>query len=500
MSALLDGRYLARITVELETPFLVASGESSDVFDAVPIVDANGLPAIPGSTLGGILRHAFAEHFGEQRAAEIFGAPAARGETEGGHGSRLWVSWAHVHDQSDRPVDGLRLEREEPDAVLENAAAPTLRDHVRIGHRGAGEVHGKFDQAVVPAGHRFTFELVLEGAAGELAAGEKDQEAFEWLLAYLASGRARIGGSGRRGLGAFRVVRCAKRAFDLRTKDDAREFAGLPVGLDEATPQLGSPSVPGPLPEDGSWRTLTLELLAEDYWGFHGEDPWLLEGEERAPDFNPVREERIEWEHGGGAVSPPRLLAPGSGLKGPIAHRVAFHDNLLTGRFAERPEAPGDLATWAGSGSPAVRELFGSIHESSAPASKEGEERSPSPPPATAGRVFIDDLWLDRAVEGRLQRIAHNSIDRFTGGVRAGILFEERVIYRGPTLCVRLSIHGFEELSEGTRSALREALRDLAEGRLALSAGAGRGHGYFQSVKPFDEVWQDLEPGDQNKS
>jgi CRISPR/Cas system CSM-associated protein Csm3 (group 7 of RAMP superfamily) len=487
MTGRYDGRYCARVTVEVTTPFLVASGESSLALDATPVTDANGLPAIPGSSLAGVLRHAFTEAHGEARANEIFGSAAALGGENEGSGSRLWITWAHVHDQHDRPVDGLLLEPRPADPVLENASALSLRDHVRIGHRGAGERHGKFDQSVVPAGHRFTFDMTLESAADELAPGGSDTRDFQWLLSYLASGRARIGGSGRRGLGAFRVERCSSRVFDLRREADAVLFAELPVRLDGPAPQLDEASPP-PLPEDSDWRSVTLELEPEDYWAFHGEEPWLLDGEERTPDFNPVREERIVWDAGRGHVSPPRLLVPGSGLKGPIAHRVAFHANLHAGHTAQEAGTPEELASWVGSANPAVLELFGAVHESR----EDGAE--PEPPASQAGRVFIDDAWLDPATESRLQRITHNSIDRFTGGTRSGVLFEERVVYRGPTLPVRLEIHRFEELTPLARTALREALRDLAEGRLALGAGGGRGHGYFRSVAPFEDVWRALDP------
>jgi len=483
-------RHVARVTLELDTPFLVASGRNSDFSDAVPVLDSNGLPAIPGSSLGGLLRHAFRNAHGDDRTAAIFGAAPEKktfrqdgrqptGAAPAAWGSRLWITWAHLHDSTDEPVDGLRPEGLPADPVLDNARGFALRDHVKISHRGAAADTGKFDQAVVPAGNRFTFDMTLEGAAGD----PHDEADFEWLLRFLASGRARLGGSTRRGLGAFRVVRCRWRRFDLGEPADARDYCELPVDLNHLAPQL-VPFDPPPLDAEPGWRTLTLRLEAEDYWAFHGAEPWTLDGETEPPDFNPVREERIEWSDGQGQVALPRLFVPGSAVKGPIAHRVAFHHNL--GRLRDRRfrglESACDPEAHSGQNNPAVRELFGSLHED-------------SDMPSTAGRVFIDDVWLSEPHHDRLQRIDHTSIDRFTGGVRAGVLFEERVIYKEP-LEVRIAVERFDELDEEIRAAFREACRDLAEGRLALGAGGGRGHGYFRSSEPFDELWNRFEGGD----
>ena len=52
-------RYVARPTIEFTTPFLVGAGEEDFFSDAVFVADANGLPAIPGSSIAGVLRHEF---------------------------------------------------------------------------------------------------------------------------------------------------------------------------------------------------------------------------------------------------------------------------------------------------------------------------------------------------------------------------------------------------------------------------------------------------------
>lgn len=493
-------RLVARVTIQFSTPFLVASGRHSAEADATPVLDQNGLPALPGSTLAGVLRHGFEEAHGEKAAGDFFGDAEAAG-------SRLWLSWGHLHHQGDAPVDGLLPDGPDPnDAVLQSAATTAVRDHVRIGHRGAVDERGKFDQAVVPAGHRFTFDLLLEATADKT-----DDEHFRWLLGYLASGRPRIGGSGRRGLGAFELVRCAQGDFDLTDLAGARAFCALPTRLDQSAPGLKNTALPQKLPDDKAWRTLRLLLVAEDYWAFHGTEPWLSDKElkhndrveennngenagakVKPPDFNPLREARVVWDENSktpGSVDEPRLLVPGSSLKGPLAHRVAFHHNRFAGRFSQEGQTAKAVAELAGQQNPAVRELFGAAHDRRP---DEDQNNGAKPPEESrAGRVYIDDVWLPKLDKLTLQRLMHNSQDRFTGGVRGGVLFEERVLYGAPTLELVLRLHRGEELSAESRQALGEALRDLCEGRLALGAGAGRGHGFFALAEgsDFEAIW-----------
>jgi len=61
-------RYLARLTIEFETAFIIGGGQDDLLFDDVFVADANGLPTLPGSSLAGVLRHAWADAgYGERK-------------------------------------------------------------------------------------------------------------------------------------------------------------------------------------------------------------------------------------------------------------------------------------------------------------------------------------------------------------------------------------------------------------------------------------------------
>lgn len=78
-----------------------------------------------------------------------------------------------------------------------------------------------------------------------------------------------------------------------------------------------------------------------------------------------------------------------------------------------------------------------------------------------------------------VQAMIHNSIDRYTGGVRNRMLFVEELIWQRPIELRITLLTGVERSEPTARQALARAIRDLCEGRLALGAGTTKGHGSF---------------------
>lgn len=460
-------RHCARVSLEMTGPFLVGSGELDDFVDAMPVVDARDLPAIPGTSLAGILRHAYGTAFGETDTNSLFG-----GAGVDGNGSRLWVSWAHIHNKDDRPVDGpIPDEASLNDPVLLAARVSTIRDHVRINHLGTAADQGKFDEAIVCAGHRFTFDLMIEGGTSE----EMDR-----VCRMLASPSLRIGRGGRRGYGAFRVARCLRGNFDLAHAAQAEFFCRLPVRLDTVAEGLHPVDVLSA--RASKLARLALRLEPEDCFSFAGGVPYLLPGEDastKTPDINPVYDKRVVWTNGTGFVRQHECYAPGSSIKGALAHRTVFHYNRAAGVFMDKFACPSEAEQHVGEANEAVRGLFGSM---------KGRGGCGSEP----GKIRIDDVWFGGASElgSKSKRIMHNTIDRFTGGTLTKHLFEERVFHSIP-LDVTIEIEDPGTLSPAVLDAFRRSAEDLCEGRLQLGAGAGRGHGYFRLADnaSFDALW-----------
>ena len=161
----IDYRFLARIVIEAATPLAVHSGEKEVHTDAVVIRDVNGLPYIPGSSIAGVIRHAWKDAgndidqlFGFQKSPK-----QVKEEGPDGMGSRIFVSEAKILNSQGQVVDGLKPDEIDKDPLLSQYADLPVRQHVRINYKGVAADNGKFDEQVVFEGTRFCFEMEMIG-------------------------------------------------------------------------------------------------------------------------------------------------------------------------------------------------------------------------------------------------------------------------------------------------------------------------------------------------
>lgn len=480
---------IARFVLEATTPLSIGTGSPDGVFDTALVRDANGLPAIPGSSLAGVLRHLYQSETDEEKTNDLFGYQA-RGtlDEDNGSSSRIQVAWGCILDSEGMPVEGLALDKKLESVhrdpilgpLLEQVDKPVTRNRVRIGARGAAADTGKFDRAVLPAGHRFACELVLFGD------DEKYDRAWGILLDLLRDPRLRLGGATRSGLGRMKLRRLHTGRFDLSNSKDAHSFREIGVGIADRT-KLKSQDCSTQKPPKG-WLALELRLQARDFWRIgQGVGP-LGDSYAKEPDETPVTEERVHWNDDWQAR---RLLAlpliPGSSIKGVLAHRVAFYANCLQERWADEI---GNVAGWDKDNSDdetktnLVREIFGNSKQ------KPDEDKSSD----QAGHVFIDDA--DFITEsGNIAQLMHNAIDRFTGGVRDHLLFSEEVLWR-TELSLDCLINTSKIVDDVAKMVLRLALEDLVSGRLSIGAGFGKGHGLFEGSIPheLDQLYKQGSP------
>lgn len=108
-----------------------------------------------------------------------------------------------------------------------------------------------------------------------------------------------------------------------------------------------------------------------------------------------------------------------------------------------------------------------------------------------AGRLLIDDAVMEiRASD--VEVVDHNSIDRFTAGVRPRLLFDEEVIVQradpNDTLVIKLQITilppriGAAAIADDILRAYWMAIDDLCHGRLAIGA---KRHGHCEGKHPW---------------
>lgn len=455
----------ARLVLEAQSEHGVHSGQGDATHDVLLVRDANGLPALPGSSLAGVLRHAYAERYGKGETARLFGQAGEHAQP-----SWLTVAWGLVHDSNDRPCEGLLANVGTDDALLQFllAAKPIVRQRVRLQHTGTAAGEGKFDVTRIPAGVRYSSWL------GYWCDGSPASRA-QWtqLLDLLRSQALRVGHGTRSGAGHFEVRELATASWDLRTREGRAAYAKRPRSRAEKQ-GLQPESLLGA----GASLHVQLNLQAEAGWRVGGGERSLAEhGGDKEPDLLPQHSIRVVWPQTGPARIEDGLhFLPGSAIKGALRHRVAYHYRCLTKDWAAADRKPDHYKP---ENCPAVVELFG-----------QAPEDQKNTIQARAGLLVFRDVLIPDAQTAVLM---HNRIDRFTGGVMHGALFSEEVLWKTP-LQVRIDLVGgkrLDEVSSSARQALQRALEDLASGSLPLGASGSRGLGVFIDESGAGPQWSD---------
>ena len=511
-------RYIARFTIEAETPVSVGSGEKGLLTDRLVAKDANGLPYIPGTSLTGVLRHSFDD---VDFIKDIFGS-----DGKNGMGSRLIISSAYLVGEDGKTViEGLKNIDLNTGYYSYFNRLPE-RDHVRMNGKGAAdsENHGKYDEQLVHKGTRFVFEIELIGNA-------EDKGNWVKLLEAFASPIFRVGAGTRKGFGKFKIVENVSKfkVFNLAVSTELVDYLNKSSSLNERTDTWTpmnvklNQSMPG-------WKCYQLELEAKNFFlfgaGFGDEDA----------DNKPKTERFFDWSTGKPKlIDKDALLIPSTSIKGIIAHRVAYHYNkekhiyigtadkvaLVTAfneastlknvedKFnIEQVSFPSDSSEWdaleneinalsiedlkewtdfknnleeevvekeafesdAGENNEAVKALFGFA--------KNSEQKLDG----LRGRVIINDIYLDYNTDND-KIFNHVKIDRFTSGTIDGALFQEKATqYKNK---IDLNIWVDEQAFEGgeiIKVAFEKTLQDILTGNLQLGGNANKGHGAFKGT------------------
>lgn len=440
-----SNRFIGRFIIEAETPVIVGSGASSLVRDALAAQDANGLPFIPGTTLAGVLRHAFSIlNPNHPQLNTLFGNGG-----EHASGSQLITSGAYLMLNETHCAEGILDENDISEQTLLKFSQLPKRQHVRINAAGVAVNKGLFDNEVVYKGTRFMFELEL-----------RDSELSTWnnLVETLQSPLFRLGGGTRKGYGRFKVLKAFTRAFDLAK--DANDFEAYLNHNPSLNAQAQLYEVfPKPIIQ-AMVKEYSLTLRPDSFFIFgqgHGDNTLDT-------DHKPLEEEIVIYG-ASGIVFKKQTVIPGSSIKGALAHRVAYHYNKLTGVCLNNLH-PSQYVNHIGENNTAVRELFGT------PAGIDAEPQ--------AGNIVIDDLFLSDQEVDNSKILNHVAIDRFTGGAIEGALFSENVS-RLQTDAIHFKIYvvNTSKYSEHVIQAFEDSLSDLCMGLLPLGGMTTKGFGAF---------------------
>ena len=432
-------RQIARVVVEAATPLAVGSGKKEINTDATVAKDVNGLPYIPGSSIAGVVRHALEDQ--GVNLNDFFGYQ----ENGEGKGSEIMFSEAKMIGKDGVAIDGLQ-DIDFSDSFYSHFNSLPVRQHVRIGHTGAAEKHGKFDEEVALKGTRFCFEI-------EAVLDCEENRIFTAILDALYNAEFRIGSGSRKGFGKIVVKSCNIKVVDLTDKADLDWYLNHTSDLSEA---FDGSSFTHDFSSNADVYTLTLQ--PEDFFLFgagFGDDE---------TDLVPVKEKQVCWEKAESVEKPivndNKLLIPASSLKGALVHRVAFHYNVMKEKWAETVTSQDDVKALTVN-NPAVVALFGSADNNK-----------------KRGVVLFEDIIEDSLGE---KIFSHVQIDRFTGGAIEGALFQEKATY-GKGSCFKTNITVLENVEDDIKEALELAIEDICKGMLPLGGGTTKGYGCFKGT------------------
>lgn len=465
-------RFLARIIIEAKSPLSIGSGNKGIKSDSLVLRDINGLPYIPGTTIAGLLRHSITVERieGEKESDYNERLEKLRGPLMGNQqmGSPLIITEAKMLDCDGKVLDGIIDQNELNSSFLSAFRQLPIRQHAKIGHRGATVKHGKFDEEIVLKGTRFCFEM-------EMISSNNDDTKFKELLNELYSPTFRIGSGSRSGFGEIEVIgnQCRYKTIDLSNDDQRKWYLEKSSSLNEEWKD----AEPLNFEEPGSpkWTTYVLHLSPIDFMLFGSGF-----GNEKA-DMTFVRESFVDWKENPAAVKDQEniILIPASSVKGALSHRLAFHYNKLKEKYADILAEGEKIEDFVGNNNEAVKAVFGSEGEKDADGKMQNKLR---------GNVLMSDIIQEADVSSKI--LNHVSIDRFTGGAIDGALFSEETLYaKGQSFEMRIMVNNNAFVDIYVKTAFEKALEDICTGLLPLGGGVNRGNGCFiGTIKRNDEL------------
>jgi CRISPR/Cas system CSM-associated protein Csm3 (group 7 of RAMP superfamily) len=420
-----------RMTLETAAHF---GGESDTAVDMAVLRDPReGSPLLPGTSLAGALRGHLADVLGGYRSKEhgdvavLFGA--AQRDDQGDQSPLI------VFDSLGELPGGLAVE---------------IRDGVAIDPAtGTAEAHKKFDLEVLPAGTIFPVrvELIIANAAAE----PRLLNLLARTLEGLGEGDIALGMRRSRGLGTVNVSNWRARRHNLANPDgwlgwlmtdhlapipnDVQPHGSPWQAIQAAYPGLTMKDIDDK--DDKRARVvieLTLNVVAD-----------LLV---RGPANDAAAPDAVHLHSAG------RPVLPGTSLAGALRAQA-----LKIARLVRASAGDGDL--W-------VKRLSGDRRS-------ESSETDAEECPLAASKLRISEAFINNSIPRRQTRIA---IDRFTGGVVQGALFDEQV-QTGGRLDVRLELRNPDHAETGLLLLL---LKDLLAGEVPVGGAASVGRGVLEGT------------------
>ena len=387
----------------------------------------NGLkePTIPGRSIRGAVRAACNMLWEDRKLKD---------DPHGVFSETNWKSlWGDdlAHHEGDSPEDVLPVRRSALTFYAvsfpqykdsDSGESPLPRRHgVGIDRTtGAASDGALYEHEFLPRGTRFSIRITAEGRDGEKMENEQSEgipgpapsesvkKLLEVIVDILKSDTVCLGGRTGSGQGTIQVIEPK-----LHRTGGTTDAGTLTAPADILDALIGPDSEGTPIPlELGGWSLEEPARSKITWWSptgiFVAEDEKLTkqrkeEARKKDPTANgvtePLRDPSVPWEEA-------QLLIPGTSIRGALRSRASrIARTVLAARDELSAFASHDLHEQIAAEPNLVRYMFGST-----------EYR---------GAITVHDcLSTDR---GKRNKVTHNAIDRWTGGVIDGGLFTEAV-------------------------------------------------------------------------
>jgi CRISPR/Cas system CSM-associated protein Csm3 (group 7 of RAMP superfamily) len=434
---------------KLISPAHFGSGESADT-DMLLVRGADGSLLIPGSSLAGVCRSYLAHylvgatalpHLLNERNPENIRDQDVRGLEKDAENDRfnLLNLFGGIRDEGDQSAllfsDALCLNEVDTNKDV------SIRDGVSIdSSTGQAKAGAKYDLEIVERDTSFTIRLELVLRSGDNC--DQLKALLNLILQGFEAGEIRLGAKTRRGYGLGKVARWYVQEYDFSRWQDTLAWIKRTEPA-ETNPNRAASNYPAYTTKQAYFDlTATFRLTRSLQVRAYSDEAGL-------PDMSQI-------------LSRGQPVIPGTSIAGAIRHRAERIVRSITAN--EQNEQKADEL---------ICSIFGYVNEAAEKTQQVGGLR--------ASRLRVEEEWITDTVSEVQTRV---SIDRFTGGVRAGLLFEEMPVWgnekRPARWQLRWRLWHPERIEIGL---LLQVLKDLWLGDLAIGGGAGIGRGVLQGEK-----------------
>ena len=388
-------------------------GSASGNKEEVLVHPVDGMPFIQAQSISGVLRQYCAQAYGEVQTEKLFGA--RRFET----GTNALEGASKV-----RFSDGRFCSK---NLILE------LRPRVKINpETGTCDVSTKKGTSR-QSGHKFNMEYIGAGAEFEFSIYLYDdsfQDELEKVLSAVHQGDVQFGGQKSNGCGFMKLKSLKRKTFDMTQRDDRIKWTDEDVFTDQEYEDIFLDIKK--ISKEKSKKTTAYEVIVTG--STEGEllvrSIAVQDFGKGAPDSTNIRNAAKEY------------IVPGSSFKGAVRNQM------------ER------IASYIGN-SDIIDETFG---------------KTGNPPgEGKAGNIVFYDTVVGNKTDNDMAKIKNRiHIDKFTGGVMHGSLFNEKNVSGKVEFHIAVNNRNNPDSTSGL---LLLALRDMAAGVMSVGGGYSVGKG-----------------------